>query len=156
MRTKDVVEIKNKDFKDSLAFNLFGKDYDTAVKENKDFVDGLWNSAVETLITPMTPHKLLEVYPYQVFGELLSTAKIENACEIINNISSFIRHELRILQYIVVEIEEGYFKVKPLGCFEERRYPELFKFLRNFKFVDYKRNIDYDLIGCGFYRSKNY
>lgn len=150
MTVKDVVEIKNKDFKDSLALNLFGKDYDTAVKENKDFVETLWNNAVKTLTSPMTPHKLLEVYPDEVFGELLNRASISNACDIINNISSFIHSELHILQYIVVEIGDGYFKVKPLGCFEERRYPELFKFLRDFKFINYTRNVDYDLMGCHF------
>lgn len=150
MTVKDVVEIHNKNFKDSLALNLFGKDYDTAVKENKDFVDTLWNKAVKTLTTPMTPHKLLEAYPDEVFGELLNRASISNACDIINNISSFIHSELHILQYVVVEIGDGYFKVKPLGCFEERRYPKLFKFLRNFKFVDYKRFVDYDLMGCSF------
>lgn len=147
MILKDVVRITNEDFKNSLAFNLFGKDFNTAKKENEDFVDSLYKKAVKALTEDFTPHSLTKAYPDQVFSQLLSDAKIINACEILNNLGYFVRRELYVLDYIVVDIQQEYFKVAPLGCFDIRTHPELFKFLSNYKFINYKEGIDYWRMG---------
>jgi len=149
MVIKDVVEITNEDFKNSLAFNLFGKDFNSAKKENEEFIDNLYKMAVSNL-TDFTPHYLTQVYNDTVFSEFLHTAKIENACAILNNLGSFVKQELYILKYIVNEIENDYFKVAPLGCFDERTHKKLFEFLKNYKFINYTEGIDYWRIGCNF------
>lgn len=152
MILKDVVRITNEDFKNSLAFNLFGKDFNTAKKENEYFVNSLYKKASKVLTEEFTPHYLTKFYPDEVFSQLLSDAKIENACAILNNLGSFVRLELCTLDYIVVDIQQEYFKVVPLGCFDIRMYPELFKFLSNYKFISYKEGRDYWRMGCSFQR----